>query len=273
MALANLDVFESEGLVEPVLPARASSAPLLESLADLPIVGEIRGMGYFYGIELVKDPVTRDVRRRRVRAAAARRAHARLFDNGLICRADDRGDPVIQLSPPLVAGPDQFDEIVSAIRDALAMKDAVTTQTAAPSGTPEAAPMSLRVGVPTEIKVDEFRVALTPEGVRELNMHGIDVLVQAGAGAGSSLSDEAYRRAGAEIVDSPADVWARRPRLQGEGAASSEFGFFRDDPRVFTYLHLAAYPGVAEALLAAGTTGIAYETVQLDNGALPCSRP
>jgi adenosylmethionine-8-amino-7-oxononanoate aminotransferase len=98
----------------------------LDSLSDLPIVGEIRGMGYFYGIELVKDPVTRetfddDESERLLRGVLT----PTLFDNGLICRADDRGDPVIQLSPPLVAGPEQFEEIASAIRQALvhAMKE------------------------------------------------------------------------------------------------------------------------------------------------------
>jgi adenosylmethionine-8-amino-7-oxononanoate aminotransferase len=98
----------------------------LDTLADLPIVGDIRGMGYFYGIELVKDPVTRetfddDEAERLLRGVLT----PKLLDQGLICRADDRGDPVIQLSPPLVAGPDQFDEIVSVVRVCLvdAMKE------------------------------------------------------------------------------------------------------------------------------------------------------
>ena len=134
--------------------------------------------------------------------------------------------------------------------------------------------MTLRVGVPTETKVDEFRVALTPEGVRELNMHGVEVLVQAGAGAGSSLSDEDYRRAGAEIVDSAADVWERAELIcKVKEPLEHEFAYFRDDLTLFTFLHLAAYPGVADALLAAGMTGIAYETVQLDNGDLPLLAP
>jgi alanine dehydrogenase len=134
--------------------------------------------------------------------------------------------------------------------------------------------MTLRVGVPTETKVDEFRVALTPEGVRELNMHGIEVLVQAGAGAGSSLSDEDYRRAGAEIVDSAAEVWERAELIcKVKEPLEHEFAYFRDDLTLFTFLHLAAYPGVADALLAAGMTGIAYETVQLDNASLPLLAP
>jgi alanine dehydrogenase len=134
--------------------------------------------------------------------------------------------------------------------------------------------VTLRVGVPTETKVDEFRVALTPEGVRELNMHGIEVLVQAGAGAGSSLSDEDYRRAGAEIVDSAAEVWERAELIcKVKEPLEHEFAYFRDDLTLFTFLHLAAYPGVADALLAAGMTGIAYETVQLDNASLPLLAP
>ena len=134
--------------------------------------------------------------------------------------------------------------------------------------------MTLRVGVPTETKVDEFRVALTPEGVRELNMHGVEVLVQAGAGAGSSLSDEDYRRAGAEIVDSAAEVWERAELIcKVKEPLEHEFAYFRDDLTLFTFLHLAAYPGVADALLAAGMTGIAYETVQLDNASLPLLAP
>jgi alanine dehydrogenase len=134
--------------------------------------------------------------------------------------------------------------------------------------------MSLRVGVPTETKVDEFRVAVTPEGVRELRMHDVEVLVQAGAGAGSSIPDDAYRRAGAEVVDDPAEVWERAELIcKVKEPLEEEFGFFRSDLTVFTYLHLAAYPKVAEALLANGVTGIAYETVQLDDASLPLLAP
>ena len=100
--------------------------------------------------------------------------------------------------------------------------------------------MTLRVGVPTETKVDEFRVALTPEGVRELGMHGIEVLVQAGAGAGSGLTDDAYRRAGAEIVDAPAEVWERAQVVcKVKEPLEHEFAYFRDDLVLFTFLHLA----------------------------------
>ena len=132
----------------------------------------------------------------------------------------------------------------------------------------------LTVGVPTEIKVDEFRVAITPEGVRELNMHDIAVLVQAGAGAGSSLTDEAYRAAGAEIVRTAAELWERAELIcKVKEPLEEEFGYFRDDLTIFTYLHLAAYPKVADALLEQGVTGIAYETVMLDNGTLSLLAP
>ena len=134
--------------------------------------------------------------------------------------------------------------------------------------------MSLRVGVPAETKIDEFRVAVTPEGVRELRMHDIEVLVQAGAGAGSSLPDDAYLRAGAEIVDDPAEVWDRAELIcKVKEPLEEEFAYFRADLTLFTYLHLAAYPKVADALLASGMTGIAYETVQLDDGGLPLLAP
>ena len=134
--------------------------------------------------------------------------------------------------------------------------------------------MTLRVGVPTEIKVDEFRVALTPEGVRELDMHGIDVLVQSGAGAGSGLPDDDYRRAGAEVVDTAGEVWERAELIcKVKEPLKEEFAFFRDDLVLFTFLHLAAYPAVADALLDARMTGVAYETVQLADSSLPLLAP
>ena len=121
----------------------------------------------------------------------------------------------------------------------------------------------LVVGVPTEIKADEGRVAITPDGVRELSGSGVTVLVQAGAGEGADIADDAFARAGAEIVADAAEVWARSGLVcKVKEPQASEFGYLRDDLVLFTYLHLAAYPEVADALLATGTTGIAYETVQ-----------
>ena len=134
--------------------------------------------------------------------------------------------------------------------------------------------MTLAVGVPTEIKEDEARIAITPDGVRELNAHGIDVLVESGAGAGSSLDDDTFRRAGAEIVAEAAEVWERAELIcKVKEPQQSEFAYFRKEQVVFTYLHLAAYPAVADALLEHGVTGIAYETVQLPSGDLPLLAP
>jgi alanine dehydrogenase len=136
---------------------------------------------------------------------------------------------------------------------------------------------ALTVGVPAEIKNSEYRVAITPDGVRELVHHAVPVLLQAGAGAGAAISDAEYRAAGAEVVEGPnaaAEVWARAGLIcKVKEPQESEFRFLRDDLVLFTYLHLAAYPEVAKALLAAGTTGVAYETVQLETGALPLLAP
>ena len=132
----------------------------------------------------------------------------------------------------------------------------------------------LVVGVPTEVKVDERRVALTPDGVREMESHGVTVLVQEGAGLGASIPDDAYANAGAEIVADPADLWARAGMVvKVKEPQESEFEHLRDDLTLFTYLHLAAYPKVAQALLDAGTTGVAYETVMRADGALPLLAP
>src|SRR5918996_2877838 len=134
--------------------------------------------------------------------------------------------------------------------------------------------MTLVVGVPTETKEDEARVALTPEGVRELGAHGVPVLLEAGAGAGSSIDDDAYRRAGAEIVADAPELWERAELIcKVKEPQPSEFAYLRKGQVVFTYLHLAAYPGVADALLEHGVTGIAYETVQLPSGELPLLAP
>ena len=119
-ALANLDIFAAEDLTGRVMENEAAFRGALDTLADLPMVGDIRGMGYFYGIELVKN---RDTRESFTEEEGERLLRGllspRLFEAGLICRADDRGDPVIQLSPPLVAGPEEFDRIATSIRTAL----------------------------------------------------------------------------------------------------------------------------------------------------------
>ena len=128
------------------------------------------------------------------------------------------------------------------------------------------------VGVPAEIKPDERRVALTPGGAHELVSRGVTVLVQSGAGHGSALEDEDYVDAGATIVPDAADAWEADIVCKVKEPQASEFGYLRNDLLLYTYLHLAAYPAVARALLDAGTAAIAYETVQL-NGDLPLLAP
>ncbi|HGY5546164.1 MAG TPA: alanine dehydrogenase [Prochlorococcus sp.] len=133
------------------------------------------------------------------------------------------------------------------------------------------APMA-SIGVPSEIKADEQRVALTPDGVKELVSQGLEVRVQAGAGAGAGINDEAFAAAGAKLVNRE-EAWAAHLVVKVKEPQEEEFGLLRQDMVLFTYLHLAAYPKVGEALLEAGTTGVGYETVQLENGSLPLLAP
>jgi adenosylmethionine-8-amino-7-oxononanoate aminotransferase len=121
VGIANLDIFEREGLNQHVLDNEAAFLTTLQKLHDLPIVGDVRGNGFFYGIELVKDKATRetlsDDECERVLYGFLSKA---LFDNGLYCRADDRGDPVVQLAPPLISDQSTFDEIEQILRSVLA---------------------------------------------------------------------------------------------------------------------------------------------------------
>lgn len=128
------------------------------------------------------------------------------------------------------------------------------------------------VGVPAEVKTAENRVAMTPDGVRELTLHGQRVLVERGAGEGSSITDDEFAGAGAEIV-SAGDAWAAELVVKVKEPQPEEAAYLRSDLVLFTYLHLAAYPDVARALLASQTTAIAYETVQTDDGSLPLLAP
>ena len=137
----------------------------------------------------------------------------------------------------------------------------------------EHAPAIRTVGVPREVKTAEHRVAMTPDGVRELDRFGVQILVETGAGEGASITDADYVAAGADIVPTAADAWAQDMVVKVKEPKPEEFGFLRRDLTLFTYLHLAAYPGVAEALIAAGTTSVAYETVQAADGSLPLLAP
>ena len=133
---------------------------------------------------------------------------------------------------------------------------------------------NMRIAVPAEVKNHEYRVAITPVGVAELVAHGHQVFIQAGAGLGSSISDAEFIAQGAQIVPTAAETWAIGEMvLKVKEPIASEFGFLRDDLLLFTYLHLAADRPGADALLNAGTTAIAYETVQLPNGLLPLLYP
>jgi len=128
------------------------------------------------------------------------------------------------------------------------------------------------VGVPAELKTREYRVAITPDGVRELVAHGHAVLVERGAGEGSSISDGDLAASGAELVGAD-DAWGADLVVKVKEPQPEEFGRLRPDLVLFTYLHLAAYPEVAKALTANRATALAYETVQDDGGALPLLAP
>lgn len=132
----------------------------------------------------------------------------------------------------------------------------------------------MKIGVPKEIKSHEYRVAVTPAGVHELLAHGHEVFIESGAGVGSSISDDAFTLAGAVIVDTADEVWAMADLLlKVKEPIAEEYHRMRPDLTIFTYLHLAADEACAQALLDAGSTSIAYETVQLEDGSLPLLFP
>ena len=130
----------------------------------------------------------------------------------------------------------------------------------------------MHVGIPAEIKNHEYRVAITPAGVTELVRAGHRVTVQAGAGAGSAITDEEYAAAGATIASVDA-AWDAELVLKVKEPVAAEYERLRADLTLFTYLHLAADEALVDALLAAGTTSIAYETVQLPDRSLPLLAP
>jgi alanine dehydrogenase len=131
----------------------------------------------------------------------------------------------------------------------------------------------VKIGVAKEIKPDEYRVALTPAGARELGQGGHDVIVETGAGEGSAFSDAAYEAAGAVIADVD-DVWADAELLlKVKEPIESEYARLRDGLVLFTYLHIAADEPLTRALLESGITAVAYETVETDSGVLPLLAP
>ncbi len=132
----------------------------------------------------------------------------------------------------------------------------------------------MRIGVPTEIKPDERRVALTPAGAAAFADHGHEVLLQAGAGAGSYLTDDAYREAGARIAPDADAVWSEADLvLKVKEPLAAEYGYLRPDQAVFTYLHLAASEELTRELLSRKAVAIGYETVELEDGTLPLLVP
>ena len=129
------------------------------------------------------------------------------------------------------------------------------------------------VGVPKEIKDQEFRVSMTPGGVRALCDAGHRVLVETRAGAGSGFSDDEYRAAGAQIVPDAAAVWSAGLVVKVKEPLPPEYAFLRPDLTLFTYLHLAAERELTLEMMKRGVTGIAYETVELPDGQLPLLKP
>jgi alanine dehydrogenase len=131
----------------------------------------------------------------------------------------------------------------------------------------------MRIGVPSEVKNNENRVAMTPAGVVQLFKSGHEVFVQKGAGVGSGFPDEEYQQAGATLVNTAAEAWDQEMVMKVKEPISSEYGFFREGMVLFTYLHLAPEPELTRALTENKVVGIAYETVQLENWSLPLLTP
>jgi alanine dehydrogenase len=132
----------------------------------------------------------------------------------------------------------------------------------------------MKVGVPTEVKADEYRVSLTPAGARELREHGHEVLIQAGAGEGSAIADTAYEAQGARIVPTAEDVWGEAELVLGvKEPQPQEVELVRPETILFTYLHLAPAPELTQGLCDSGAVCIAYETVEDAQGRLPLLAP
>lgn len=132
----------------------------------------------------------------------------------------------------------------------------------------------MKIAVPKEVKNNEFRVAMTPAGVRDLISRGHTVAIEKDAGVGSGIPNEAYASEGANIVDDAADIWGDAEMVvKVKEPISSEYGYFREDLTLFAYLHLAAEPELTKALIDSKMTAIAYETVQLTTGQLPLLAP
>ncbi len=129
------------------------------------------------------------------------------------------------------------------------------------------------VGVPKEIKDNEYRVAMTPAGVKQVIEHGHTVLVQSDAGEGSRFTDEQYESVGAKMVPTAADAWGAEMVVKVKEPVAGEYQYLRSDLLLFTYLHLAAEEALTKSMINSGVTGIAYETVEDPDGSLPLLTP
>ncbi|MBG9723001.1 alanine dehydrogenase [Bacillus mycoides] len=131
----------------------------------------------------------------------------------------------------------------------------------------------MRIGIPTEIKNNENRVAMTPAGAVHLVQNGHEVFVQKGSGVGSGFTDKEYVQAGAKLVETAEEAWNQDMVMKVKEPVESEYGYFREGLILFTYLHLAPEPELTKALIDNKVVSIAYETVQLDNRSLPLLAP
>jgi alanine dehydrogenase len=131
----------------------------------------------------------------------------------------------------------------------------------------------MKIGVPKETKTREYRVGMTPAGVKLLRSRGHEVVVQQGGGEGSGISDEKYVAAGARIVGTAAEAWDADMVVKVKEPLPAEYGFFRENLILYTYLHLAAEPELTRALAAKKVASVAYETIELADGTLPLLRP
>jgi len=129
------------------------------------------------------------------------------------------------------------------------------------------------VGVPREVKKDEYRVAMVPAGVRQLTLAGHEVLLQAGAGMGSGVTDSEYESEGARIVGTAEEAWSAQVVVKVKEPVAEEYRYFREGLVLYTFLHLAAAPELARVLMDSGITAIGYETVQEPDGLLPILAP
>src|SRR4051812_50125671 len=131
----------------------------------------------------------------------------------------------------------------------------------------------MKIGVPKETKIREYRVGMTPAGVRELTRRGHEVLVERGAGEGRGIGDQFYVEAGARIVPAAADAWGAELVVKVKEPLEPEFTFLREGLVLYTYLHLAAAPELTRELVRRRVTAVAYETIRTPDGRLPLLRP